>query len=316
MVRRVIGFTLVEVLVVIAIIGILVGLLLPAAMSAREAARRLQCQNNFKQIAIAVQSYHDLHRRFPSGFLRQHVEPNENRFKIGWGWGALIQSQLEQSPLYGNIQRASNLDPMSQSTIRNQQLSVWKCPSDLVTGLTCVPRVSEMPPAPPTPTNPNPTNIRRSCLGFAARSSYIGNYGSTTVGAGSRGNGVFFVNSRIEMRNVTDGSTNTLLLGERRVALGQSTWVGVHWGESMPGTQFDPASLRTYSVDSLVLGSAHVAPNPLNNDSSAFGGGHHAKGSNTARVDGSVHLVAQQIDLTVWKSLATISGGESIPHLD
>lgn len=315
MVWRRTGFTLVELLVVIAIIGLLVSLLLPAVLASREAALRMACQNNLKQIALATHNYHDQYRCFPSGYIRQSGDPTENRYKIGWGWGALIQSQLGEQPLYIRLQVAFGVDPLSQSAIRNQSLATWRCPSDAVTGLTCVPRVQEnLNPPLPTPQNPNPTNIRRSCLGFAARSSYVGSFGSAAVGAGAKGNGLFFVNSHLGMRNVTDGTSQTLLAGERRVALGQSTWVGVHWGESMPGIIFDPAMIQTYAVDSLVLGSAHTTPNPRSNDSRAFGSRHYGNFVNMARVDGGVISVAREIDLSVWKSMATLSGGEPVPY--
>jgi len=314
---RKLGFTLVELLVVIAVIGILVSLLLPAVMSAREAARRLQCMNHVKQLSLALHTYHDAQRRFPSGFVRQHYDPEQNRFKIGWGWGSFILNQIEQGPLQTSVDRVVLSDPMSQGAIRNRSLEVWKCPSDSVTGLTCVPRVGQIDPPPePTPSNPNPTDIRRSCLGFAARASYVGSFGSAAVGAGARGNGVFFVNSRTEMRHITDGLSNTILLGERRVGLGQSTWVGVHWGESMPGPLFNPENLTTYSVDSLVVGSSHISANPRNNDSRAYGGRHHAAITNVARVDGSVCSVPRDVDVVLWRAIATIQGGEVHGNLD
>lgn len=308
------GFTLVELLVVIAIIGLLVSLLLPAVLASREAAYRMACQNKLKQIALGIHHYHDAYRRFPSGYIRQSEDPDQNRYKIGWGWGALIQSQLDEGPLYARIQRVFAADPMAQSALRTQSLATWRCPSDNVTGLTCVPRVSENlnPPA-PTPQNPNPTNIRRGCASFAARASYVGNFGSAAVGAGAKGNGVFFVNSNLDMRHILDGTSHTLLAGERRVSLGQATWVGVHWGESMPGILYDPAKLQTYAVDALVLGSAHTTPNPKANDSRAFGARHQGNVAGMARVDGGVIMVPQQIDLTVWKSMATIRGGEPLP---
>ncbi len=158
---------------------------------------RARCQNNLKQIALAVHHYHDLHGRFPSGYIRQHESPDDNRYKIGWGWGALLQAQLEQAPLYAQIQRAFTRDPMSQS-IRTQAIVCGLVHRINVTGLTCVGRVSQITnPPPPTEANPNPTDIRRSCLGFAARASYVGNYGSAAVSAGGKGSGLFFVNSRM-----------------------------------------------------------------------------------------------------------------------
>jgi prepilin-type N-terminal cleavage/methylation domain-containing protein len=307
------AFTLVELLVVIAIIGILVSLLLPAVLAAREAMNRAKCQNNLKQIALAVHNYHDMHNRLPSGYIRQHETPSDNRYKIGWGWGALVQAQLEQASLYTQLQRAFDKDPMSQS-LRSQAIGLWTCPSDRVTGLTCVGRVSQITnPPPPTPANPNPSDIRRSCLGFAARASYVGNYGSAAVSAGGRGNGLFFVNSRMGLKNITDGTSNTLMVSERHVALGQSTWVGVHWAESMPGILFDPNNMQITSVDQLVIGSCHAAPGK---DSRGYGSLHHGRGVNAARSDGSVSYIMQTVDLTAWRSLATCSGGEVIPSLD
>ncbi len=304
------GFTLVELLVVIAVIGILVALLMPAVQAAREAGRRVSCVNNLKQIALAVINYHDQQRRFPPGFIRQAADPAADRFKIGWGWGACIQGQLDNRPLAEQIGRAYGTDPMSQSSIRSLPLATWKCPSDNLTGLTCVPRITQnLNP----PTTPNASDILRPCIGFAARANYIGNFGSDAVGAGTKGNGLFYVNSHLGMRDVTDGTSNSFLAGERNMALGQATWVGVHWGESMSGTQYDPANLSKFSVDTLVLGSMHTRPNPRP-DSRAFGS-RHVGGCNMSRIDGSVSFVANLIDLAAWKALATIQGGEvSVPQ--
>jgi prepilin-type N-terminal cleavage/methylation domain-containing protein len=303
------AFTLVELLVVIAVIGILIGLLLPAVQSAREAARRISCVNNLKQISLSVINYHDQMRRFPSGYIRQSSDPNADRFKIGWGWGAAIQGQLDNRPLADQIARVTSLDPMGQGGIRTQLLATWRCPTDLPVGLTCVPRVTQnMNPPLPTPENPNPSDIRRPCVGFAARANYIANYGSTAVGAGARGNGLFFVNSNLSMRDVTDGTSNTFMAGERNVATGQATWVGVHWGESMGGIRYDPENLTKFSVDPLVMGSMHTKPNPRP-DSRAFGS-KHTGGCNMSRIDGSVAFASSSIDLVVWRAMGTIRGGE------
>ena len=305
------AFTLVELLVVIAVIGILIGLLLPAVQAAREAARRLSCVNNLKQISLAVINYHDQMRRFPSGYIRQSSDPNADRFKIGWGWGAAIQGQLDNRPLADQIARVTTLDPMGQSGIRTQLLATWRCPTDMPIGLTCVPRVTQnMNPPIPTPENPNPPDIQRPCIGFAARANYVASFGASAVGAGAKGNGLFFVDSNLAMRDVTDGTSNTFMAGERHVATGQATWVGVHWGESMGGTQYNPDNLTRYSVDPLVMGSMHTKPNP-GSDSRAFGS-KHTGGCNMSRIDASVAFVASSIDLVVWRGMATIRGGEVV----
>src|SRR6516164_5790063 len=93
------GFTLIELLVVIAIIAVLIGLLLPAVQNAREAARRIQCVNNLKQMGIALHTYHEANNTFPMGYVSWN-NANMELTSPGWGWGALLLSQLEQAPLY------------------------------------------------------------------------------------------------------------------------------------------------------------------------------------------------------------------------
>src|SRR4051812_26133921 len=96
------AFTLVEVLVVIAIIGILIALLLPAMQTAREAARRNQCQNNLKQVGLALLNYESSHKTFPAGYVSQ-VDSSGNDTGPGWGWAALILPQMEESSIFNAI---------------------------------------------------------------------------------------------------------------------------------------------------------------------------------------------------------------------
>lgn len=309
---RKLGMTLVELLVVVAIIAVIVAILLPAVMKAREAVRRASCLNNLKQISLAIHQYHDTFNRFPSGYIRQHREPSEDPYKIGWGWGALIQGTMGNGPLYRLVRDSFQADPMSRSAIRTQSLPIWNCPSDNLRGLTCVGRVRENlnPPA-PTPANPNPTNILRGCQAFGARASYVASYGTAAVGSGGRSNGLFHANSQWDMRHVSDGLSNTWLIGERKVAQGQATWVGVHWAENMPGPLFNIENLTKTAVDPLVLGSTHVAPN--RSDGRAFGSSHDG-GCNMARCDGSTLFIPSTIELAVWRSMTTIQGGEVLPN--
>jgi prepilin-type N-terminal cleavage/methylation domain-containing protein len=96
------GFTLIELLVVIAIIGVLVGLLLPAVQAAREAARRIQCTNNLKQMGLALQNYHDAIGAFPPGYISRRG-PDGDNIGPGWGWGAMILPQIEQGIVFNSI---------------------------------------------------------------------------------------------------------------------------------------------------------------------------------------------------------------------
>src|SRR5262245_49820062 len=126
------GFTLVELLVVIAIIGVLVALLLPAVQTAREAARRMQCTNNLKQIGLAIHNYHDIHNRFPSGFLFQAPGMNgrgdrPNRAP-GFSWHSLILPQLEQANLYNALNFGLGLWQQPNRAVIATPLKVAICP--------------------------------------------------------------------------------------------------------------------------------------------------------------------------------------------
>ena len=108
-VRIRIGFTLVELLIVIAIIGILIALLLPAVQAAREAARRAQCAGNFKQVGVALHNYHSAHETFPAGYIQLDPRrdpacgPVARSFYNGWGWGTFLLPFLEQQQVYDMI---------------------------------------------------------------------------------------------------------------------------------------------------------------------------------------------------------------------
>src|SRR5579871_6256397 len=114
------GFTLIELLVVIAVIAVLVALLLPAVQQAREAARRSQCKNNLKQIGLALQNYHDTSNIFPLGYCaRLPYVDGATDTTPGWGWPTYILPQLEQGPLYNQINWSQPVESFSgiQQTI-------------------------------------------------------------------------------------------------------------------------------------------------------------------------------------------------------
>ena len=122
------GFTLVELLVVIAIIGILVALLLPAVQAAREAARRMSCGNNLKQIGVAFHNYHDTYKTFPPSYI-DNVAGNSP--EIRWGWGSLILPFMEQQPLHDQlgVTTRSGLRPATEPALQTR-LPMYRCPSD------------------------------------------------------------------------------------------------------------------------------------------------------------------------------------------
>ncbi len=208
------GFTLIELLVVIAIIAILIALLLPAVQQAREAARRSQCRNNLKQIGLAMHNYHDTFNMFPPGCIdsdRATMSPaGAMNNRNGLGWGAMILPYLDQAPLYNQIgtQTAgfslnwqdSNGDGTASTTdsiaAARAVLAVYNCPSDPMGGV----------------------NTDKDSFG---KTNYLANAGinavqtTTTGGLNTGNNGMFFENSDRRMRDVTDGTSNTLFVGER-----------------------------------------------------------------------------------------------------
>jgi len=217
------AFTLVELLVVIAIIGVLVALLLPAVQSAREAARRMQCQSNLKQIALALHNYEQTHRKFPPGCIQQQADPqwsagataaNTINDTESWAWGAFLLPYIEQSALYeqagigrGNL--LQNVIPLA-----NTYIPSYRCPSD---GRAPKTRVGQG------------FSIRFAPWGL---SHFKGNCGHAGCGI-SGSDGIFWrtngpgeggTPSDIGFRQIEDGTSNTIAVGEIawiRVAQGQ-----------------------------------------------------------------------------------------------
>jgi prepilin-type N-terminal cleavage/methylation domain-containing protein/prepilin-type processing-associated H-X9-DG protein len=221
------GFTLVELLVVIAIIGVLVGLLLPAVQAAREAARRASCQNNFRQIGIACHNYHDTHGSFPSGWL--HFGVAQQRFGEEWGWTALALPYLEQTNLHSQlgVTKGRLFTQLSSSGAQvvpaaKTVLKILICPSDTGHQAGLV----------------RPERHFDDGSGFAmsgqaapfhpGSSNYMGVAGHRDVLSDVANTGIFFGNSRIGLHDITDGSSNTVMVGEREsFRCYGGTWLGV-----------------------------------------------------------------------------------------
>ncbi len=201
------GFTLVELLVVIAIIGILVGLLLPAVQAAREAARRMQCQNNLKQLGLAMHMHHDTYRAFP--YVRSGGGTNRHT------WAMLLLPFLEQGNLFQTYKSAisgvSVTDGFNNHTstnpimvaARQTQLTMYFCPSRR------------------SPVSLSPITTGSTVLGVPSDYAACTGNSSTVPTNG----GFMMVNSNhmramLNFRDLTDGSTNTILIGEKHVQLG------------------------------------------------------------------------------------------------
>ncbi len=222
------GFTLIELLVVIAIIAILVALLLPAVQQAREAARRSSCKNNLKQIGLALHNYHDTHNVFPPGYVLQDMagtEPAYNGVGSSWGWAAYLLPNMEQSALSDNLNIGQQwltqalADGTPTLALMRQPVPAFRCPSDDAPDLN----------------NNNPLPRLPSGSVAVATSNYVGNNTShkwhsggrlTGYSQGEQGGwsppnraqsptGIFWRGSRMRMRDIKDGTSNTIAVGER-----------------------------------------------------------------------------------------------------
>jgi len=189
------GFTLIELLVVIAIIAILVALLLPAVQQAREAARRSQCKNNLKQFGLALHNYHDVHSTFPMGVTY------DTSFAAWWewsgvGWGARVLPFIDQAPLFNQI-RFDVKSPANDgvnASVKSAVLPVFRCPSD---------------PGRAPANSHGPTSYV-ICSGSNANSAA---WGGGSTGA-NNGRSVLFGNSKTNFRDITDGTSNTMVISE------------------------------------------------------------------------------------------------------
>ena len=314
------AFTLIELLVVIAIIAVLIALLLPAVQQAREAARRTQCRNNLKQIGLALHNYHELHQVFPPSYLVQPLTdpimgtPNANGDN-GPGWTILFMllPQLEQGNLYNAFnQDVPSWDPKN-AKVAKTPLSVYRCPSDIAQS-----SVYDVVDSCGTGAN---------VLATFSLSNYVANAGQPEVWSdpgdlSKLANGPLFRNGRISMRDVTDGLTNTVFMGEQTSyhTIG-ATWVGI-----VPNSQTCPTARFSFAGSDEAAPQINVHSGPggpfeippvIHQPNSNIGlvdemYSMHTEGCNVLLGDGSVRFASKYMDAVVWSNLATRAGGEVI----
>jgi prepilin-type N-terminal cleavage/methylation domain-containing protein len=202
------GFTLVELLVVIAIIGVLVALLLPAVQAAREAARRSSCVNNLKNLSLATHNHHDILNRFPPGCANDKAPFGTHATGAGWGssWKVYLLPYIEQTALHskwvfdGTSSGYTNANNMP--LVNRMTLKIYRCPS------------SPLPDFYAASHNAGSIQMLTSYTGIAGS-----NLPGTTFGSGTHGftggTGPLFANSTASMASLTDGTSNTFMIGEQ-----------------------------------------------------------------------------------------------------
>ena len=290
------AFTLIELLVVIAIIAVLIGLLLPAVQKAREAAARTQCANNLKQIGLAMHAYHGVYGYFPPGFTSQAATTNGDSLGPGWGWAAHLLPYVEQNPLHRQINITRDIaDPVNAGP-RVVPLTVYRCPSDSPPSLTFTAVADGAAPIVP--------------VAFA---NYVGVGGIYEVtGNPDVNTGVLLRNSKYRVTDITDGSTNTLLVTERQSRRSpMTTWAGAVTGSVNPPVNpaYDDEGPATLCLTNLGEPADGRTPNNRLDhveDSSS----RHPGGINAVFGDGSVRFVRDSISPFTWSALGTRSGGE------
>jgi prepilin-type N-terminal cleavage/methylation domain-containing protein len=283
------GFTLIELLVVIAIIAILIGLLLPAVQKIREAANRLSCSNNLKQIGLAMHNYHDTNDVLPPGYTYR-VSPVGNA--LGQGWAANLLPYIEQNAIHAEIDFKSPIWGPQNAVPRVRHLKSYLCPSDSRSRVDYVMMGSDK----------------------FAMGSYVANFGPGDMDDFQEDRrGVFSRNSQTRLADVTDGLSQTLFASERingpfRLAGAhgvhfsyETTWIGAVRQDDDP----------TDDHGHMVLFQSGHRPNAIDSDDRDVSAP-HPQGAMFLLGDGSVRFLRETIDLTTYQALSTRAGGEVV----
>ena len=317
------GFTLVELLVVITIIGILIALLLPAVQAAREAARRMQCSNSLKQLGLACLNHHQTHGFLPCGGWG-HTWLGDPDHGFGedqpGGWVYDVLPYLEQEALHqlGAGGTASEKETAA-TTLATTPVSVFNCPSR---------RRSKLYPhnaGSAGPVNPGidgarmdkPPNICKTCYCMNAGTYYVGHDGGPGTIAGAAGytgnwgkcvdvNGLSCWRTEVTIANIRDGTSNTYLIGEKNINPDRYETTFAPGDSQCMYNGHDEDNVR-YANSSYKL----IPDTPGSNAEQCFGGPHPGA-CMFVFGDGSVHAISYSIDVTVHTRLANRKDGEPI----
>jgi len=300
------AFTLVELLVVIAIIGILMGLLLPAVQAAREAARRTQCQNNLRQIGLALHNYESAKGNFPPGWsVRAGVNTEIQEEQPGYGWAFELLPYVEMNNLYEQFDRSFPVDAAGHVPLLDTFIPGFACPSDAGPNHVMLGGGHDHDHDHDLASDDDHDhdydgNVDESGepLFSVGRANFVGVFGTLEVEEDViQSDGMFFRNSKIRVAQVTDGTSNTLFVGERTSEHGVSLWSGVVHEAQAPFAR--------------ILGTCDHLPNCQDHHFDDFSS-NHPQGANFVLVDGSTRMFNDDMDVNVYRAMATRGGKEVV----
>jgi prepilin-type processing-associated H-X9-DG protein len=279
----------------------------------------MQCTNNLKQIGLALHNYESANACFPPGYFSQKDPATFDNDGPGWGWAARSLAHIEQSPLFNGVNFVLGVEFPDNQTARLTKLATFFCPSDATRQDTFT-----------VVDSTTSSTAAGAPICDVASSNYVGSVGTGDPSSlypyiiddddpppgRDNGNGIFFRNRCVAIAGITDGTSQTFMVGERSQNLSRATWTGAVTNAAVPlvalqgGAGFDPEG-----GGALVLSHTGEVHGPNSPSGQAHGDQYwsrHPGGANFLFADGSVRFIKEQIGFTIFQALATRQGGEVV----